>query len=134
MSQLPKLERLYRPPLSSPTPPLGDAYITAINPEPERTRDPIYENLPIQSSPDEQEFTAQELHGVIDRVQKHIHNTYYLRKKLGSKDLICRFYFPEACHNEPLVTKDLSPLSWMYDEPRNDEWLNNYRILPVAAN
>ncbi|KAI8395766.1 hypothetical protein FOFC_21296 [Fusarium oxysporum] len=88
-------------------------HVTAFNPEPARVRQQG-EGNPLAVNPLQHPLTFQWLSQVLNRCQRHhCSETYCLRKKKGSEEISCRFFFPRD-------TRDTA------DAARNDSLMNHY--------
>jgi hypothetical protein len=98
-------------------------YITAWNPNPERLPD---RRNPASIPPNDIVNTADQFASLANRLQMHpiCSAPYCLRRRKGAEQLTCRFHYPRALTDVPIVTKAINNQSWLFSPARNQPNLN----------
>ena len=82
---------------------------------------------PVAQSPDISGYSFLDLAQLLQVTQYHTCNEQYcLRKKKGSNEVLCRFYFPRPVADHAHFTLELNTRHWTFAAIRNDEVLNQY--------
>ncbi|KAI8417421.1 hypothetical protein FOFC_03734 [Fusarium oxysporum] len=101
-------------------------HVTAFNPEPARVRQQG-EGNPLAVNPLQHPLTFQWLSQVLNRCQRHhCSETYCLRKKKGSEEISCRFFFPRDTRDTADVVRRQGQSYFSFEAARNDSLMNHY--------
>jgi ATP-dependent DNA helicase PIF1 len=102
-------------------------HISAYNPRP--SHELAVDEVPLTSlESDAQHNTFAFLSSILAHVQGHKCTDYCLRKKRGSEERTCRFYYPQEERDEPVVFRDplRNPQHFTFFAERNDSLLHKY--------
>ncbi|KJZ70452.1 hypothetical protein HIM_10154 [Hirsutella minnesotensis 3608] len=101
-------------------------HVTAFNPEPGRVQQQG-EGNPLAVNPLQHPLTFQWLSQILNRCQRHhCSETYCLRKKKGSDEISCRFFFPRDTRDTADVVRRQGQSYFSFEAARNDSLMNHY--------
>ncbi|KJZ74108.1 hypothetical protein HIM_06354 [Hirsutella minnesotensis 3608] len=101
-------------------------HVTAFNPEPARVQQQG-EGNPLAVNPLQHPLTFQWLSQILNRCQRHhCSETYCLRKKKGSDEISCRFFFPRDTRDTADVVRRQGQSYFSFEAARNDSLMNHY--------
>ncbi|KAJ6437024.1 hypothetical protein O9K51_10321 [Purpureocillium lavendulum] len=101
-------------------------HVTAFNPEPARVQQQG-EGNPLAVNPLQHPLTFQWLSQVLNRCQRHhCSEAYCLRKKKGSDQISCRFFFPRDTRDVAEVVRRQGQSYFSFEAARNDSLMNHY--------
>ncbi|KAJ6436102.1 ATP-dependent DNA helicase PIF1 [Purpureocillium lavendulum] len=101
-------------------------HVAAFNPEPARVQQQG-EGNPLAVNPLQHPLTFQWLSQVLNRCQRHrCSEAYCLRKKKGSEEISCRFFFPRDTRDTAGVVRRNGQSYFSFEATRNDSLMNHY--------
>ena len=101
-------------------------HVAAFNPEPARVQQQG-EGNPLAVNPLQHPLTFQWLSQILNRCQRHrCSEAYCLRKKKGSEEISCRFFFPRGTRDTADVVQRQGQSYFSFEAARNDSLMNHY--------
>src|SRR6516162_9771888 len=101
-------------------------HVSAVNTEPNRVPQEN-EGNPLSVDPLHHPLTFRWLSQILNRVQRHRCQTIYcLRKKKGSTEHECRFFFPRQFRDTAALIQREGTSWWIFEAERNDQLMNHY--------